>query len=68
MKRFVDLRHTQVDAAFAFYCTVTDSFERHSGNQTWDSAADFMDDYRGSDIQRYKSLLPEWTFLAQGKS
>lgn len=67
MKRFVDLRDTDVDWNFAWFDTVTDTFEAHSGSMAWDHWGQFAVDYEGDELERYKGLTPEWVFK-QGKA
>jgi hypothetical protein len=68
VKRFVDLG-TQLSSGddgpreFAWWDTVVDKFEEHSGYQTWLSWGDFVDDYEGDQLERYRSLCPDWVFL-----
>jgi hypothetical protein len=62
MKRFIDLRGQGTGSRFAWYDTVTDSFETHGTFQDWDTWAEFEDDYEGDEIERYKGLTPEWAF------
>lgn len=60
MKRFVDLRGSNVPGTFAWYDTVTDKFEIHSNVMSWDTFDEFAADYSGNDLQRYASLCLEW--------
>lgn len=62
MKRFIDLRGQHMIDNFAWYDTVRDVFETHSDNQTWDNWEEFVLDYKGDEIARYKSLTPTWAF------
>jgi hypothetical protein len=71
MKRFIDLGHQcGVDETwpreFAWWDTCVDSFEVHSGTQSWANWREFAEDFEGLDLERYKSLTPEWAFLAKG--
>lgn len=65
MKRFIDLRG-QIDIfdeacpMFAWYCTVVDKFEAHSGNMVWTSYDDFKADCQDN-FGHYDRLMPEWT-------
>lgn len=67
MKRFIDIGHQMYlddtePKQFAFYCTVTDKFERFDDNDVWDSVIDFKKDYLssgGDEIERYISLIPD---------
>ncbi len=66
MKRFVDLRQAGLDEegfCFAWWDTVTDSFETHSGNQVWEFWEDFVGDFKGDNLERYEALRPTWTLL-----
>lgn len=81
MKRFIDLRGQifadedlppdQQRPCFAFYCTVTDSFETFFTSQTWSSYEDFRDDYasdRGNldaGFDRLFALMPTWARTLQ---
>ena len=63
MKRFVDIRHANIcGARFAWYDTVTDIFETHSDETTWDTWDQFESDYEGDQLERYRGLTPEWAF------
>ena len=54
MKRFIDLRGQiycddglpieKQEPIFAFFCTITDEFEKFNGNQEWGNKADFIAD------------------------
>ena len=67
MKRFIDIgQQMYLDDSepkqFAFYCTVTDSFERFSDADLWETARDFEADYieaGGTQLERYVSLIPD---------
>ena len=73
MKRFVDLRKTDVNidyvydeefqlgsqtGPFAWFNTGTDTFETHSGEQVWDTWEEFEEAYEGDELHRYRSLVP----------
>lgn len=67
MKRFIDLdKQIGLDdewpREFAFYCTVVDRFETHSGSQTWSTWKEFAEEYEGEELERFKSLCPDWVF------
>lgn len=59
MIRFINLG-TQIndENEFAFFDTVTDSFCKFAGTQTWKSIYDFKLDYFGDDLDRYLKLIP----------
>lgn len=61
MKRFIDLREQSTNYRFAWFDTVTDTFEDHNG-QTWDTWSEFEEDYDGDDLERYKNLCPDWAY------
>ncbi len=59
MKRYVDVTGQLFDdevLAFAWYDTVVDQFETHSGYQTWDCWSDFEANYEGDELERYRGL------------
>ena len=65
MKRFIDLRgqiipddHEYVQ--FAFFDTVTGTFGTFSGEQVFDSLADFRSCATGAQFDRCEKLIPEW--------
>lgn len=75
MKRFIDLRgqiynddlpKDEQETCFAFYCTVKDHFETHSGTQQWENISDFKMDYHitvaddQSGLDRLLGLIPDW--------
>ena len=60
MKRFVDLRDAEVGGKFAWWDTVTDTFETHGGNMAWDDWIDFASSYKGAELDRYRRLVPAW--------
>lgn len=62
MKRFIDLRGQGTCSRFAWFDTVSDTFEQHSGCQDWDTFAEFEADYTGAEIGRFRSLAPAWVF------
>lgn len=64
MKRFIDIGEQTGDQdlgvkEFAFFDTVTGKFESHSGSMTWATEEEFVDDYEGSEIERYLNIIPE---------
>ena len=70
MKRYIDLRdqtgnidYQEGEREFAFYCTVTDTFESFDTTQTWTNKGDLIEDMRNSgrssEIDRFISLIPE---------
>ncbi len=66
MIRFIDLRSSEYDigARFAWWNTISDTFERFGGEMAWLTFADFEESYiadGGSDFARYARLAPEWT-------
>jgi len=63
MKRFIDIRGQGTGMRFAWYDTVLDRFECHSGEYAWDTWEEFAHDCEGRDISRYLSLCPEWAFI-----
>lgn len=63
MIRFIDLRHHEDDiqARFAFFCTVTDTFIAFGGEQTFDTVADFQEAAaNSSSLDRCTRLCPDW--------
>jgi len=71
MKRFIDLRDAETGWRFAWWCTVKDRFELHSGEMAWDTWEEFAEAFdpdevedraRNPDIERYRALCPEWVF------
>lgn len=60
MKRFINLTNqiNQGEKRFAWYDTVIDKFEIHSGSSTWTHWDEFEEDYQGYDLPRYKLLYP----------
>lgn len=77
MKRFIDLKdqtgnvdYESGEREFAFYCTVTDSFHRFSGSETWSSKEEFIEDCKDDGlsedfIQRFVNLIPDDYFEKQ---
>ena len=60
MKRFVDLRGTDVEWNFAWFDTILEEFEVHDFVQAWNTWGEFLEDYLGDDLTRYERLVPEW--------
>jgi len=65
MKRFIDLGDQtgntdpeSVEKEFAFYCTVKCMFETFSGSQTWSTRQEFIEDYKGDELERFLGLIP----------
>ena len=75
MIRFIDLGDQilllEGHKEFAWFDTVTDTFEEFNGNQTWDNWEDFEEDHRhkvdlyshslihgARPLERYKGLFP----------
>ena len=46
------------DPYFAWYDTVIDEFMTFSDCQVWDSWGDFVKDYDGDDLERFRRLIP----------
>jgi len=69
MKIYIDLRPSLDsdfhNVTFAWYCSVTDTFETHSDTQTFESWEDFEGSYEGQDIERYHRLLPPGTDIGR---
>lgn len=67
MKRFVDLRGQGCCGRFAWFDTVSDTFESFGGEYVFDTWDDFVEACRpnsGSPVEfdRYRSLVPDWAF------
>lgn len=65
MIRFIDLTGQVTlgaDSYFAWLDTSTDRFETHGGTQYWSSWKDFVEDYEGVEIERYRKLADAWVF------
>ena len=76
MIRFIDLRGQIVDDGdlpederstdFAFFDTITDTFQRIGGHQVWGDSAEFVECYERDPqgptrpLDRFLSLMPEW--------
>ena len=60
MKRFIDLGDQILEGGrqFAWFNTVIDCFEEHSGEQVWATWAEFERDFMGTDLPRYHRLFP----------
>jgi len=64
MKRFIDLREHDQDIgyAFAWFDTIVDRFEDHNGMMVFDTWEDFEFSYTGTELDRYRRLVPVWVF------
>lgn len=76
MIRFIDLRYQGTCYRFAFWDTVTDSFDTYDGEQAWKTWDDFEAHFRqvqipvpgflgelsGALLTRYRDLCPPWAF------
>lgn len=71
MKQFIDLRGQDTNGRFAWYDTVTQQFERHSGKTAWDTWRNYVIDCcaTGSQQEQYRALaesiaapIPMWAF------
>lgn len=60
MKRFVDLRQTDVSWNFAWFDTVVDKFESFSNEMVFDTWKGFEECYDGTELDRYLGLCPDW--------
>jgi len=60
MKRFVDLRNQDIDSRFAWWDTILEAFECHSGNYAWNTISEFKADYQGDELDRYVLICPWW--------
>ncbi len=61
MKRFIDLRGQGTGCNFAWWDTITDSFEVHNGDSAWDTFSQFEAAYESSEpLDRYRKLCPTW--------
>jgi len=58
MKRYVNLNDQLYDGEyyFAWFNTVSNLFETHSGEQVWGAWAEFVEAYKGDELPRYKAL------------
>lgn len=61
MKRFINLSLSEKDigANFAWWDTIKDQFETHSGSMAWSSFEEFLGDYKGNEQERYFALFPK---------
>ena len=72
MIRFIDLGDQILEGQreFAWFDTVTDTFEEVNGNQTWDTWEEFEEDYNADPnkhpldpefrpLSRYRGLFPK---------
>jgi hypothetical protein len=65
MKRFINLSGQVTlgpDRYFAWLDTSTDAFETHGDSQYWKSWEDFVEDYEGTELDRYKRIADHWVF------
>ena len=65
MIRFIDIRGQGTGDRFAFYNTINYDFFSCDRIQSWSNWDEFADDYDLAelyDIERFKSLCPEWAF------
>ena len=63
MIRFINLTgqvFPDDDTYFAWYDTITSTFMTFTGCQTWDCWGDFVEDYDGDDLERFRRLMPRW--------
>lgn len=66
MKRFIDLRGSEIFYNFAWWDTIIDRFLDFGGEWAWSTIDEFtysfkMDDvYNDGDIERYLGLIPGW--------
>ncbi len=78
MIRFVDIRGQATGYRFAFWDTTRNSFCEFSGEQAWESAADFTEAFnsaggtfadmvRVSGLDRFTGLMPDWTTKRMGE-
>ncbi len=69
MKRFVDLKKGMDEVyGFAWFDTVVDQFETHSGSMEWDTFEEFAEDYVGTELERYINLTPDWAWKDTSKT
>lgn len=68
MKRFVDLRQSEIGCNFAWWDTVRNVFESFNGDFGFEDWEDFTysfnsdNRYKDVDLARYRSLCPDWAF------
>ncbi len=63
MIRFINLTGQILmgnDPYFAWFDTITGTFMTFSGFQAWDCWGDFVKDYDGDNLERFRSLMPRW--------
>lgn len=63
MKRFIDIRGQGTAYRFCWFDTRTDQVEKHGTNTVWDTFDEFAEDYKGDELERYRSLTPAWAFI-----
>jgi len=58
MLRFINLDNqiARGSKEFAWFDTVTDKFQEFNGTHVWNSWSEFVEDYDGEDLDRYKEL------------
>ena len=65
MVRFVDLRGQDIGYRFAFWSTCPDRFLCYQEQQAWDTFEEFEKIFIGSDLERFRSLCPDWVFQSK---
>lgn len=68
MKRFIDIgtqtgNQEEGIKEFAFFDTITDTFEKHGLSMTWATKQEFIDDYEGTELDRYLRLIPDGWYI-----
>ena len=56
MKRLIELDPQDTGCRFAWWDTVKDRFEEHSGMWGWSTWREFEMDYEGTELERYRRL------------
>jgi len=62
MKRFIDVRGQHIGERFAWWDTVADKFESFRGEYAFNTWKDFVEVYKGDELDRYRGLCPSWVF------